>query len=164
MQISISRVAPDKWQVDYRLSEPVKALDYGNVIGEFRRKHWEILSADCVLTAVDGAERITSRKGGFSSLSLRVTSYTEFLGDQYVAVSPYSDGGASIYLGHFAADVITEFGAVEFPIDYQLTSELEESVLLQGEAASVRDLYAYFGNATVVESVCVLWKRNRCRE
>jgi hypothetical protein len=152
MRISVSRVALDKWRVDYQLSEPVKALDYGNIIGEFRRKYWEILSEDCALTTVHGAERITSAKGEFTSLSELVTSYTEFLGDQYVAVSPYSDGGASVYLGHFAADVVTGSGTAEFPIHYQLASDLEESIVLPGHATAARDLYAYFGNAGVIEN------------
>jgi len=152
MRIAVSRVSLDKWRVDYQLSEPVRAFDYGSTIGEYRRKYWEILTDDCTLTTVDSAERIACTKGEFSTLSLLVSSYTEFIGDQYVAVSPYSDGGASVYLGHFAADVLTGSGTTEFPIHYQLASDLEESILLPGDAASARDLYAYFGNAEVVEN------------
>jgi hypothetical protein len=103
------------------------------------------------LLAENGSEKLLSEGQPFRQLSIVVKRHSAFPSDQYVPFANYSDGGASLYLGHFAGDVITDEGLEEFPIRFQVKPLAGERAVLPGLAEEGRDLYAYFGPAEAIE-------------
>ncbi len=151
IEIKVARVTAESWRVDYEFSEPVMGFDFGAPIEAYRMTAWRVETSGVRLLAENGSEKLVSTEKPFRRVSIMVNRYSAFPSDQYVPFANYSDGGASVYLGHFAGDVISDGGLVDFPIHYQVKPLAGERAVLPGPANEGRNLFAYFGPAEAIE-------------
>jgi len=155
--VVVTRLATERWRVDYTFNLPISGLIYGPPIASYREQAWHILNPEVELIEENGREMVVSRGQLFSSLSIEVDRFTEYAHDNYAPLIPFSDGGAALYLGFFTGAAIE--GATEHSVDFRFQFEAlpSESVISPSNLEQRQGAYAYFGKQEpVVQSHAIL--------
>jgi hypothetical protein len=95
----ITRLATDRWRVDYTFDVPVAGIIYGPPVARFREQAWRVHTPGVRLAMREGLEALIASDSARSSFSILVDRYTEYAPDYYAPLIPYSDGGAALFLG-----------------------------------------------------------------
>ena len=148
-EVTVARVAHDRWQVDYRFSRPVDGFALGPVAAQYRSEAWTPATAGVRLVQRDGEELLVADTA-LRHLRVHVRRYTRFVHDQYAPMLPFTDGGVALYAGFFTGDAL--IGGEPAPTQLSL-----EYVPLPGErvltpAGGSADGYAYFGTQDPVQA------------
>lgn len=110
--IFLAETAPYRFRVEYRLSEPARALYFVRNADDFRTLRWR--SSDPVIFhKADGQTRVERRDGAaFVSIAFELDGriYDDIARD-YAPFSPFSDGGVLIHTGHLHACADAPCGA-----------------------------------------------------
>lgn len=143
-ELTLTRIAADKWRVDYVFSEPVTALDFGPQVGQYRKQAWRPLTPGVELLAVDDKERLRSASP-LTRLSVEVSAFDDFTEGQYAPINRFSDGGSDFYLG-FLHGALTQGGRERtMEVALRLQGLGDETVVAPGKPGAELEGYAYFG-------------------
>lgn len=145
-------MSADVWQADYRLSEPVDAVDFGPAVVNFRREAWTLASPGVELTGDKDNESIRSTGAPIKTLRVTVRQYDPWSHDAYVPMDRHSDGGTAIYLGHFTGGVQQHGAPRKLQLRIRLVGLKGETTFLPDEANRDPGVYAYFGPQKIAAS------------
>jgi hypothetical protein len=141
--VVITRVAPERWRVNYTFDVPVSGITYGPPAAGFREQAWRVDAPGTDLVLREGREALIASDSARGRFSILVDRYTRYAPDHYAPFIPFSDGGAAIYLGFFAGDALVE--QTYRPVDFRFhfVGLPAEQVVPPGKQRT--DAYAYFG-------------------
>jgi hypothetical protein len=141
--VVVTRLATERWRVDYTFEVPVSGIAYGPPVAGFREQAWRVETPGIQRVMRGGREALTAADSARSRFSILVDRYTRFASDHYAPFIPYSDGGAAIYLGFFAGNAIVD--EREYPVDFRFhfVGLPAEHVVPPGEQTA--GAYVYFG-------------------
>jgi hypothetical protein len=144
-ELRLKRLAPDLWEADYLLDEPVDAVHFGSAVVNYRQQAWEVLTPGLSLRRDDAGESITGARA-FKRLKLRIRRYDDWSHDAYVPMDLHSDGGAAFYLGHLLGHAVFDDGSRRrLAPRIRLEALPGEHALLPEQANEGHRVYVYFG-------------------
>ena len=161
-----------RWQVEYRLSEPVDALVFARGNGDYRAAAWR-LPRGFVLERLGATDRIRRKNGkAFAGFKASVDTYSERIPKDYTPFIRFSDGSVAVFSGQFTVGVPTSGNALDFvdgagndnarwPDAARITIEpgsYEKMIIATEVVRDARTIalddgeYVYVGGATVLET------------
>lgn len=98
-------VLPDgQMRLTYRLARPTTALHFAQSLGSYRTTYWKAGDAAVRWVSEGDGERVERADGKpFDRISFAIAMRYRHLPKSYAPFSPFSDGSALIYSGHFQA-------------------------------------------------------------
>ncbi len=102
-EVALAQVEGSIWAVDYRLSNPAKALVFARTDDDSRRQRWRSESVAIELARASGFDFMRSDTSGAFSSARFVFSSTPFPTSDFPPYQRFSDGGMLIYSGRFHA-------------------------------------------------------------
>ena len=105
VDIAVEPGKPGRWQVEYRLSEPVDSLVFARGNGDYRAGTWR-LPRGFVLERLGATDRIRRRNGKpFERLKATVDTFSERIPKDYTPFIRFSDGSVAMFSGQFIVGV-----------------------------------------------------------
>ncbi len=105
VDVAVEPARQGRWQVEYRLSEPVAALVFARGNGDYRAATWR-LPRGFVLERLGATDRIRRKNGKpFERLKANVDSYSERIPKDYTPFIRFSDGSVAVFSGQFIVGV-----------------------------------------------------------
>jgi len=149
--VHLTRIAPDKWQVDVTLAEPVDALELDPDARDYRFKAWHLRSKDVRLDEDGGRTVLRAQgKGRLRAYSVDVDEYLGLPEKSYTAFERFSDGGAAVYTGFFGGTAIQGSARRALAVHARGTGLAGDHVLMPASAGQAMPSYMYFGPAQPV--------------
>jgi hypothetical protein len=142
-RVTITRLAADRWRVDYEFGEPVAGVVYDPPVAGYREQAWRPATPGVRLVLRDGDEALVSSDSALMRLSVEVHRHGAFAHDRYSPQVPYSDGGAALYLGFFTGRAIVAGGERPLAAAFRFVGLPGEQVL--EPAGGDANAYVYFG-------------------
>lgn len=91
-----------RWTVTFKMSEPVKRLQFVRTTAETRATRWEALTDGAIIEYQNGNEYVKKEDDGlFDQLSFTLSTGYIHLPKDYMPFMPYTDGGMVVYTGRF---------------------------------------------------------------
>jgi hypothetical protein len=144
-KVTVRRISPAAWSVDFALDRPVVGIDFGPPIERYRTAAWKVLTAGLALAEKDGTERLASDGRPFDRARLEVGLYSAFPPDHYVPSARFSDGGAALFLGYFDGEAMTAGGKADLSLGFEVRGRAGETALAPAGARRGEPVFAYFG-------------------
>ena len=141
-EVTIARVAADRWQVDYVFAEPITALELGRAVASYRADAWTVTTPGVELVERDGAEMLVADSAR-TRIRLLVGRYDDFVSGAYVPMIAFSDGGMALYVGSFTGRARVGEDTHMLDARFRFVPQAGENV--EAPSAGATDAYAYFG-------------------
>jgi len=149
-EVTITRVAADRWQVDYVFAEPITALELGGAIGSYRAEAWTVTTPGVELIERDGTEVLVAADSARRHVRLMVDRYDDFVNGAYVPMIAFSDGGMALFLGFFSGPAHAGGDTRELDARFRLVPLAGENA--EAPSAGDTNAYAYFGPQRPIEA------------
>lgn len=142
--VTLAHTADATWRAEYRLSEPVDAIELGPKIVEYRATAWSPKTPGQRLASDANGESIRGDTP-FDEAMVEIRDYAPWAHDQYIPIDRHSDGGHAVYLGHLMGTVRQGARERNLLVTFELVGLHGEQVLLADQANDDKGTYAYFG-------------------
>lgn len=167
VSVDVTRLDGDAWRLVFTTSQPVRALDFGRPVGDFRQDYWTFDApgagaAVFVLSREDSREVVRRKDGkAFSTLRVKAADYPGNPVKNYRPVSHFSDGGAILYTGYLQPDIKERKGSVHPRVRFDFTPLPGGRVSVLGRSGATvtgwthprgEPAFIYFGAAQAVDT------------
>lgn len=152
--VTLVHASDAAWRAEYRLSEPVDAIELGPPIVEYRASAWSLKSPGLSLARDAAGESIRGGKS-FDRAIVEIADYAPWAHDQYIPIDRHSDGGHAFYLGHLMGSVRQGTRERNLLVTFELVGLHGENVLLAEQANDDQGTYAYFGPQQAIDAGAV---------
>ncbi|HEU4664117.1 MAG TPA: hypothetical protein VFS55_08815 [Dokdonella sp.] len=142
--VTLVHASDTTWRVEYRLSEPVDAIELGPKIVEYRTTAWSPKTPGQRLASDGNGESIRA-DAPFDEAVVEIRDYAPWAHDQYIPIDRHSDGGHAFYLGFLMGTVRQGMRERNLLVTFELVGLHGEQVLLAEQANDDKGTYAYFG-------------------
>jgi hypothetical protein len=140
------------WLVEYVFAEPVRAMVFGPSVMEYRADKWNILTEGLAIESVEGEDRLVGADV-FTKVTVAVAPHDVFPPKNYVPSSAFSNGGSTLFLGFFHADLIAPDGeTLEMNPKFELHGRDGEVAIMPSQVERGLRVFAYFGPQKPVET------------
>lgn len=166
IEVTVQRLAEDRWQAVYRLAEPAPAVRFVRT-PPFRGEEWNVETPGLTLTRVGEADLVIGEQP-FDRLTISFPTNTTPLVKDYELVDRFTDGSVILYSGHLdlhpvAADAdgawerAARIAPTERPVmAYRFLPLADEGVYVPGGGdrweSATSGVYVYFGDLRPLES------------
>jgi len=152
--VTLVHASDASWRAEYRLSEPVDAIEFGPKIVDYRATAWTPKTPGQALASDANGESICA-DAPFTEAVVEIRDYAPWAHDQYISIDRHSDGGHAFYLGHLMGSVRQGTRERNLLVTFELVGLRGEHVLFTEQANEDKGTYAYFGPQHAVDAGAV---------
>lgn len=145
INITVTHTSTNNWLVEYQFSQPIKSMNLGPAVKDYRQNNWEILSKELTLVSSDEGESIVSQNSTFDSIKLNLTHTSDYSMNNYAPSARFSDSGYALYLRFLYGSVIVKKMPIEPTVEMTFKTDLDEQILTPEQAKNGAGVYTYFG-------------------
>lgn len=143
--IVVTHTSAEEWTVDYQFSQPIQSMALGPSVVNYRQSSWKILSPNVELIKTNDGEALVSQDKIFTSLTIKVSHYSDYPMDNYAPSAKFSDSGAALYTEFLFGDVTINGSLHPLTTTFEYKTMLKENIITHPLLSDGRGVYTYFG-------------------
>ncbi|MDX1442686.1 MAG: hypothetical protein R3270_02785 [Gammaproteobacteria bacterium] len=150
-EFTLTRLDGSNWGTSYCLDEPVQALRFERPIKDFREDYWSP-DKGFELAFEEGAALLTRTDGeAFECATFAIRQFTQLPEKDYFPFATFSNGGVTVYTGHFVPSQRMGDGWQQLELDASFITRDGERVIGRNTGKLVEQ-FLYIGAQEPVKS------------